>query len=107
MSIGLGLNKINIVLSGGADPIATTPTYARWFALQLSAGATGTVAYFGDLTVTGATDAAFETPKGQLVAITGSAFEDMKVGNQYDLSQFAILGTANDNFYVVYETVVG
>lgn len=105
--MAIGLNHINIALSGGADQFSATPLWVRWFSCQLSNGAAGTVAYVGDSGVSGATDCTFEAAKGQLCAITGSAFEDRRIGNQFDLSQLYVIGTGGDDFTIAYEEVTG
>jgi hypothetical protein len=106
--MALGVLHINKALTGGTDRFTTDTTiWARWFAVQLSNGAAGTLAYVGDSSCAGATTCTFEAGKGLITPVTGSGFEDIKVGNQYRLSDWYVKGTANDNFTIMYEVVSG
>lgn len=105
--MSIGVSHINLSLTGGTDQFVTTPTWVRWFSCQLSNGASGTVAYVGDSSVTGPTDCSFEAAKGQICAITGSMFAENHVGDQFDLSQMYVVGTMGDDFTVAFEVVTG
>ena len=93
---------INVTLTGSTDRVTSTATYARWFAVQLSNGATGTVVYTGPSSMTGATNCWFEANKGVPQSVTQAMFKDT-MGNYYDLSAVYLNGTLGDVVHVVYE----